>query len=118
MGSGTQAYGHLLNYDRHAKREGNEWNRESDGELGASGSVGEDAGAVVLSQHDEHPWPDQQPQEARSGGKAALCPSGGDSDAIMRTVDVFVSNENFFFGLEGDGLHRLRVGDFLQRRLA
>ena len=61
MGGGAQAHCHLLHNDRHAKREGDEWDEEADAKLGAGRRVGEHAGPVILSQHDQNTGTDQQP---------------------------------------------------------
>jgi hypothetical protein len=53
MGGCAQADGHFLDYDGHAEREGDEGEEEADAEPGAGGGVGEHAGAVVLSEHDQ-----------------------------------------------------------------
>ncbi|MGA7513898.1 MAG: hypothetical protein WBW46_13460, partial [Candidatus Sulfotelmatobacter sp.] len=53
---------------------------------------------------------DQQPQQARARGKAVLGARGGDTDAIVSTVDIFVGDYYFFFDLGDDRLHRLEVG--------
>src|SRR5208283_618687 len=61
MGRGAEAHGHFLDDDGHAEGEGDEGDEESDTELGAGGGVGEHAGAVILSEHDEDTGADQQP---------------------------------------------------------
>src|ERR1700689_1403716 len=127
-GGGAEADGHFLDDDCHAKREGDEGEEESDAKSRSGGGVGKHAGAVVFSQHNEDTGADQQPQQARPGGETALGAGGGDANAVVSAVDVFVSDYYFFFGLGEDGLHRVRRSsdnlrfasgrDFLRGRLA
>ena len=109
MGGGAEADGHFLDDDGHAEGEDDEGKEESDAEFGAGGGVGEHAGAVVFAQHDEDAGTDEQPQQARFRGKAALGAGGGDADAIVGAVDVFVGDDYFLFGLGEDRLHRLEL---------
>ncbi len=110
MGSGAEANGHFLHDDGHAEGEGDKGNEETDTELGAGSGVGEHAGAVILPEHDEDAGADEQPQETGAGRKAGLSAGSGDADAIMGTVDVFVSYyDDFVFVLGGDRLHRLEL---------
>ena len=90
MGGGAEADGHFLDDDGHAKRQGDEGDEEADAELGAGGGVGEHAGAVVLSQHDEDTGTHQQPEQTRVGGEAAMGTGVRDADAVVGAVDVFV----------------------------
>ena len=107
MRGGAEAHGHFLNDDRHAEREGDERDEESYAKLGARSRVGEHARAVVFSQHDQDTGADQQPQQARSGGKTTLGTGRRNSDAIVGTVNVFVSNDYGFVCVLGEnGLHR------------
>src|SRR5271163_1003825 len=109
MGGGAEADGHLLDDDRHAKCQDNKREEEADTEPGTGSGIGKHAGAIILSQHDEDTGADEQPQQASSGGEAALGTGGGDANAIVGAVDVFVSDDyDFVLGLGGDGLHRLR----------
>jgi hypothetical protein len=96
MGGGAETHGHLLNYDRHAKRESNERKEESDAKLCTRSGIGEHAGPVVLSEHDQNARPDQQPQQLRPRGKATPGACGRHPDAIMRTIYVFVGNDDGF----------------------
>ena len=59
MGSGTKANGHLLDDDGHAEGQDDEGNKESDTELGTGSGVGEHAGSVILSEHDEYAGADE-----------------------------------------------------------
>jgi len=61
-------------------------------------------GAVIFAEHDEDTGTDKQPQETRFGGKAAAGAGGGDTDAVVGAVNVFVSG--YYFGFGGDGLHQ------------
>ena len=81
MRGGPEADGHFLDNDRHAKREGDERNEESDAELGTGGGIGQHAGAVVFSQHDQDAGADEQPEKAGFRGKAATSAGVGDADA-------------------------------------
>jgi hypothetical protein len=111
MGGGAEADGHFLDYDCHAERQGDEGKKEADAEAGAGGGVGEHAGAVVLSEHNQDAGADEQPQEARFRGEAAVGAGGGDADAVVGAVDVFVGDYYYFvFDLGGGGLHRVRAG--------
>ena len=106
----AQAHGHLLHYDRHAKRERDKRNEESDAKLCARSSVGEHAGPVVLSQHDQNPRPHQQPQQTGPGEKAALGARRRHPDAIVRTIHVFVGDDDDFVALQaGASLRRWRL---------
>ena len=71
-------------------------NEESNTKFRARSRVGEHAGPVVLTQHDQHSGPDQQPQQPRIGKKAALGASCGNADAILRPIHVLVRDDNNF----------------------
>ena len=108
MGSGAEADGHFLDDDGHAEGEGDEGEEKTDAELGAGSGVGEHAGAVVLSEHDEDAGADEQPQETGIGGKAAPGAGGRDTDAIVGAIDIFVGDYyDFVSVLGGERLHRL-----------
>src|SRR5579863_2371066 len=92
MGGGAEADGHLLYDDCHAEGESDEGDEEADAEARAGGGVGEHAGAVVFSEHDEDAGADQQPQEAGFGGQTAARSRVGDTDAVVGAVDVFVGD--------------------------
>ena len=72
-------------------------------------------GPSFSPEHDEDAGADQQPEQARSGGKAALGAGCRDADAIVGAIDVFVSNDyGFGFGWvarasSGEGLRAFAV---------
>jgi hypothetical protein len=96
MGCGPQSHRHLLHNNGHAKRERNKRKKKSDAELRAGSRIGEHAGPIVLSQHDQNPGPNQQPQQSRSGEHTALGAGCGYADAIMRPIHVFVGDHDDF----------------------
>jgi hypothetical protein len=71
MRGGSEADGHFLDNDRHAKCQSHKRQEKTDAEFGARRGVGEHAGAVILPKHDEDARTDQQPEKAGSGEKAA-----------------------------------------------
>jgi len=110
MGCGAEAHGHFLDDDRHAEGESDEGDKEPDTELGAGSGVREHAGSVVFSEHDKYAGAGEQPQETGSGRKAALGAGGGDTDAIVGTIDILVGDYYYFvFVLGGERLHRLEL---------
>ncbi len=63
VGSGAEADGHFLDDDGHAEGENDERKEESDAEFGAGGGVGNHAGAVIFTEHDQDAGTDEQPEE-------------------------------------------------------
>jgi hypothetical protein len=103
MSGGAETHRHLLYDDRHAKREHNEGNEESDSKPCARRGVGKHTRAIVLSEHDENSGPDKQPQQAELGQDAPLGARRGHTHAVMRTINILVRNNDIF---SGDGLRR------------
>src|SRR5579872_2402826 len=108
VGGGAEADSHFLNDDCHAEGEDDEGKEEADAEPGTSGGVGEHAGAVVLSEHNEDAGTDEEPEQTGFRGESAAGTSVEDADAVMGAVDIFVSNYDLFFDLDNDRFHRLR----------
>jgi hypothetical protein len=106
MGGGTEADGHFLNDDGHAKSEDYEWKEKADAEFRSRRSVREHAGAVVFAEHDKNSGTDKQPEKMGFGTEAATRAGGEDAKAVVGAVDIFVGDYyRFGFGLGGDGLH-------------
>ena len=96
MGGRTQADRHLLDHDRHAKCEEHKRNEKTDAKLRARGGIGKHAGPVILSQHDQHARPNQQPQQSRPGEEATLGARRRHPDTIMGAIHVFVGDDDCF----------------------
>ena len=63
MGGGAEAHGHFLNDAGHDEGEDDEGKEEADAVAGSGGGIGQHAGAVVLSEHDEDAGTDEQPEQ-------------------------------------------------------
>ena len=98
MRGGSQAHGHLLYDDGHAKRKNDEGDEESNSKPRARRGVGNHAGAVVLSQHDEDSGPDQQPQQTELREGAPLGARRGHAHAVVRTINVLVGDDDVLLG--------------------
>src|SRR5690242_4222823 len=111
MRSRAKAHGHLLHNERHEECQNHERNEKSDTVARAGGGIGEHAGAVVFSQHDENARADKKPQEAKSGEYAATGARGEHAIAVLRTIDVLVSDDNVGGGLRGSVRRRYGFGE-------
>jgi hypothetical protein len=98
MSGGAETHRHLLYDDRHAKREYNEGNEESNSKPCARRGVGKHTGAVVLSKHDKNSGPDEQPQQTEPGEDTPLGTRRGYTHAVVRTVNVLVRDNDTLSG--------------------
>jgi len=94
MGSGAEADGHFLDDASHDEGEHDEWEKESNAVVRAGGGIGEHAGAVIFSEHDEDAGADQQPEQAGARPGAMLGTGFGDAVAVMGAIDIFVGDDD------------------------
>jgi len=78
------------------------WEKKTDAELGAGGGVGDHAGAVIFAEHDEDTGTTSNHRRRALEEKPRAGAGGGDTDAVVGAVNVFVSD--YYFGFGGDGL--------------
>src|SRR5438046_1827723 len=65
LGHSPQAHRHLLYHDGHYECQHDKGKEKADAKASASHGVGDHAGTVSFSQHDQDSWTNQQPQQAQ-----------------------------------------------------
>ena len=92
----AEAHGHFLDDAGHEEGEHDEGEEEADAEAGSGGGVGQHAGAIVFSKHDENAGTDEEPEKPGARPGAVLGAGGEDAFAIVGAVDVFVGDDDGF----------------------
>jgi hypothetical protein len=116
MSCSAEAHGHFLYNNGHDKRKDNERKEESDAELRAGCGIGEHAGSVILTQHDQDARANEQPQQPRSVKEAAVGARFRHSDTVMSAIHVFVGNDDDF--VAGNAIRLWRLETYAHGRVS